>query len=125
MTCDNCNLDKMALKGFYLETENGKVWVTWCEDCLGYRVTGKTDKEMQEYINTPYWLHMGVKPNLKEKAQLKYLKDHNMSWTDYSKQRNLGAKSKGGLESFKKHQTKYGRKNAPEAKFGKESKAIK
>jgi len=124
LSCDNCGEgNKIGYRGFYLETDSGKRWVTWCEECLGQKVGGRTDKEMQEYINTPYWLHLGLKPKPEEKAQLKFLKDHNMSWTDMSKVRNANATSKGGLEDFKKHKDKYGTKNAPSTKFGKISQA--
>jgi hypothetical protein len=121
LNCDNCHKEN---QGKYRTIKIENKWTTLCWECLGEgQGHGKSDNEMQEYINTPYWLHMGLKPKPEEKEQLKYLKDHNMSWTDMSKVRNANATSKGGLEDFKKHKDKYGTKNAPSTKFGKISQA--
>ena len=62
---------------------------------------GRNDRQMLEHISTPYWQHLGLPPTPKEKAELKYLKDKNMSWSDRRKEIDFGrAKNPSGLEQM-------------------------
>ena len=121
--CGQCNkAGQGRYKSFFMESENGKEFVTWCYECLDISPTShRTSEQMLEHISTPYWQHMGLPPKPKEKAQLKYLKDHNMTWGDLRKARYANVPKRQGPSEFEKHYSKYGRRNAPDARFNKES----
>lgn len=119
LSCDKC---KQGNKGNYKSIWIEKNVETWCYDCLGLSPSGKTDKQMFEHISTPYWQHLGLKPNAKEKAKLKYLKDHNMTWGDERRMREAGLEKKNlAYEALMKHQEKYGNRSAPDVEIKKEN----
>lgn len=94
----------------------------YCAD--SYRTSSSTDadKKMFEHISTPIWVHAGLKPNAKDKAQLKYMKDHGMSFGDLRRQREAGLERRNdAMKALQHHESKYGRGNAPDVKFNKES----
>lgn len=127
--CDNCQEgNKGRYKTFSLEVEDAdgnieKKLVTWCYDCIGTPApTGKSDKQMWEHISTPFWVHAGLSPKKKELAQMRYMKDHNLSWGDLRKARYAKVPmTNEGVKTFEQHRAKYGRRNAPDASFGKKS----
>ncbi len=129
ITCDQC---KKANQGRYktfpyeYEDKKGKVHTkltTMCYVCLDApALSQRTDKQLFEHISTPYWQHMGLEPKPKEKAQLQYMKAHGMSWGDMRKARYANMPTTNqGAQTFEKHYNKYGRSNAPDAAFKKES----
>lgn len=92
ITCDICNKGNQGkYTTRYYDTEAGRELKTICWECLDEKPTsGRTDSQFQEHINTPYWVHGGLKPSPQEKAAYEYKKVHNMSWTDLKKVRELG-----------------------------------
>lgn len=62
--------------------------------------SGRTDKQLLEHISTPFWLLAGNKPKPHEERQLKYMKSHNLTWTDVRKLNQLKAKPNGALERY-------------------------
>lgn len=126
--CDQCRKkNKGRYKSFLMEFEvEGKVnsrHVTMCYDCLDSPLpTGRTDKQMFEHISTPFWIHAGLKPKPHEAQQMKYMKSRGMSWGDLRKERYANVpKANTGVNEFQQHVDRYGRKNAPDPSFGKES----
>jgi len=86
--CDNC---KKKNKGRYSSfISDGKI-ITLCDECRwGKPHTGRTDSQMAEHINTPFWVHAGQKPRPQDLPMIKYKKEHNLSWTEMKKVREYG-----------------------------------
>lgn len=123
LVCDNCHeTGKGRYKTFWMEGRKGKKkLVTWCYECLGVSaVNNRTDDKTFEHISTPFWVHAGLKPKPREKAQLEYMKKKGMTWGDMRKARYSGMpKTNAGVKAFEKHIDKYGRRNAPDVSFKK------
>jgi len=102
ISCDTC---KETGKGSYTTRwEDGKP-VTECDECRygkGLIRLGKSDKRIFDDIQTPFWKIMGQKPKPKDIRYEKYLKDHNMTYGDAVKLRNINATQKSSYEQFKK-----------------------
>lgn len=75
--CAGCNKKHDDFK--WLRNEEG--W--WCHKW--YKRGGMSDKMMEEYIATPFWKITGQKPKPQELAQEKWMKDHNMTYSDVRK----------------------------------------
>lgn len=106
LVCDNCKgINKFGYKTFLYEYKEGKKkLVTWCEDCLGTRVSsGKTSQQLLEHISTPYWKHLGLKPKPKEIAFEKYLKSKGMTYGDHRRLQATKATIPSALPEFNKH----------------------
>lgn len=125
ITCDQCGkANQGKYKTFWYEFEEGeKQLVTLCYECLGDKLgSGRTDKQMFEHISTPFWIHAGLPPKPKEKLQMKYLKDRNMTWGDLRREKYAKMPmTNQGLKDFEEHRKKYGRGNAPDVKVKKKS----
>lgn len=119
MKCDNC---KKKNQGRYrlVEVEGKLIWLCW--ECLEIpQAERKDDRKMFEHISTPFFVHAGMKPNAQDKAKMKYMKEHNMSWGDLRREQDAKyAKHASAFPQFQKHYEKYGNKNAPETRFSKE-----
>lgn len=106
IVCDRCgDINKFGYKTFLYEYKEGKKkLVTWCEDCLGTRVSsGKTSQQLLEHISTPYWKHLGLKPKPKEIAFEKYLKSKGMTYGDHRRLQATKATIPSVLPEFNKH----------------------
>lgn len=111
-----CDICKQTDKGRYQGREvNGK-WITACNECWYGRNsgTGKTDKKIFDELQTPFWKLMGLEPKAKDIALDKYLKNRGMSYSDWRRERDAGARFGSALNQFEQHYNKYGRNNAPE-----------
>ena len=122
LICENC---KQGDKGRYSTFFFNKKLITLCDECrwgIGVKSAEDKDKKDFEHISTPFWQHMGLKPNKREQAQLKYLKDHNMSWGDLRKARMANVpQTNEGVKAFQEHISKFGKENAPDVAFKKRS----
>lgn len=115
--CSTCKTKKTKYLGILLSSK-AVLYKPNCSCSDGFASGGMSEKKLEEHISTPYWLHMGLDLKPKEKAQLKYLKDHNMSWSDYRKASKLGQETTSqGRANFQEHVERYGSRNAPDAKF--------
>lgn len=121
ITCDNC---KRKNQYHYYTVMINKSPVTLCEECRwGKRITknSKTDKQMFDELQTPFWKLMGAKPKEKDIALEKYLKHRGMSYGDWRRERDYhAAKEQSALKDFNKHYKKYGGDNAPDPAFQKD-----
>jgi len=102
--CDQCKQkNKLKYSSFFYA---GKL-ITLCEECRwGVPVDAKAnkDKKTWEHINTPFWKLMGLPPKDKDIKLDQYLKNRNMTYGDYRKERDYyTAKEPSALPQFQKH----------------------
>lgn len=100
--CDEC---KQRGKGSYTTRWIENTLVTLCNDCrYGKRLSKNVKSENQVFneLQTPFWKLMGQKPKPKDIAYEKYLKSRNMTYGDAVRERNLKANNPSAYESFSK-----------------------
>jgi ribosome-binding protein aMBF1 (putative translation factor) len=102
ITCDEC---KSTGKGTYTSRWiDGKV-VTMCDDCrYGRKLSRntKSEKEVYDSLQIPFWKLMGQKAKPKDIAYEKYLKSKNMTYGDAVRERNSHGTEKSAYEDFRK-----------------------
>lgn len=111
LKCDQCGEKN---KGRYSTFFFGKKLATMCNECrwgIGIKGSADKDKKTWEHISTPLWVHAGQKPNAEERAQVAYMKKHNMSWGDLRKERDAKlARSPGAMKRYQEYMNKEGKK---------------
>lgn len=124
ITCDIC---KGTGKGRYrtveLEVAEGKgKLVTACYECLsGKPRPGKSNRELFNELQTPFWKIMGLKPTEKDLKLEKYLKHRGIGYGDWRLEREYKqAKHESAIKQFESHYKHYGRNNAPDPSFQKD-----
>lgn len=118
--CDQCQKSgKGRYSSFFVEDEVR----TLCDDCRYGRtvIPGKSDKEIFEHLQTPFWKLMGLPPKPEDKKLESYLKSRGMTYGDWRRERDYKAKANqpSALPQFEQHYKKYGRNNAPTKEYEK------
>ena len=100
--CDDCH---KGGKGSYTSRWlDGKV-VTMCDDCrYGKKLprNTKSEKEVYDSLQVPFWKMMGQKAKPRDIVYEKYLKSKNMTYGDAVKERNSHGTEKSGFDEFNK-----------------------
>lgn len=120
--CPKCKKKKEKYIGSILGTPAVMFRPTCsCEEKLIFKKSGMTDNQRFEYLQTPFWKLMGLKPKPNEIKLEKYLHSRGMSYGDFRRERDRqeGASAKGGIQKFEQHFNKYGTNNAPTPAFEK------
>lgn len=96
--------------------------MTVCYDCYyGSPKKGKSDSEKFDELQTPFWKLLGLKPKPKDLELERYLKHRGMSYGDWRRERDYGAKHPSAMPEFERHYNKYGTRNAPDPSLRKEN----
>ena len=98
--CDSC---KSTNKGRYSTFWSGDALKTLCYECRYGKKAGKSQEQIFNELQTPFWKLMGQKAKPKDIAYEKYLKSRGMTYGDAVKERNYKyGKEKGAYEQFQK-----------------------
>lgn len=100
-----CDICKRKGMGRYSTRWMEHQLVTLCDECrYGKRLprAGKSDHEVFNELQTPFWKLMGQKPKPKDIAYEKYLKSKNMTYGDVVRERNRKASEPSAYEAFAK-----------------------
>jgi len=90
---------------------------------LVYRKSLKSEKEIFDELQTPFWKIAGMKPKPHEQKLERLLKWKNMSWGDYRRYRDHLARAShpSAMPRFENHIKKYKWNNEPAPSFTKKS----
>jgi hypothetical protein len=118
-----CDLCKQTGKGRYKTTYFEDRLITLCDECRygkNIKRAAKSNDEMFNYLQTPFWKILGLKPKEREIKLDKYLKSRGMTYGDWRREREYkSAKHESAYSQFQNHVNKYGTGNAPETPFTK------
>jgi len=104
--CSKCGQRPARIHPVY-----GPIWCAQCSKKSKFEHHGKSVKEFLEYIGTPFWRHMGLKPKPEELAQEKMMKLRGLTYGDLQKIRNEKAKfdsTKLKNKLYRRELPKYG-----------------
>ena len=101
--CSKCKTKKIK----YLGKIMGSPAVFYKPNCscnkpVHVTKVGKSDSQLFNDLQTPFWKLMGQKPKPKDIVYEKYLKSKNMTYGDAVRQRNLNAMHASAYDKFKK-----------------------
>jgi hypothetical protein len=97
----------------WLKNEEGWFCSKW------YRRTGIKDKTLEEYIATPFWKITGQKPKPSDIAQEKWMKNHNLTYSDLRKKQIAESPIKYDSTELKKKLMKGELKTKPAPQYRK------
>jgi len=100
--CDEC---KQTGKGRYSTRWIEDKPVTLCDDCRygkGIQKNVKSENQVFNELQTPFWKLMGQKPKPKDIAYEKYLKSKNMTYGDAVRERNMKGEYGSAADAFNK-----------------------
>lgn len=120
--CSTCKKKKEKYIGSILGTP-AVLYRDSCNCALRLRSTkrGKSDKQIFDELQTPFWKILGLKPTEKERRLESYLKSKGMTYGDFRRLRDYqeGASNQSAMKQFHKHNNQYGTRNAPTPSFSK------
>jgi len=99
ITCEQC---KETGKGSYTTFEYQGKLLTLCRECRFGKSprNTKSDKEVFDSLQVPFWKLMGQKPKPKDIAYEKLLKSRGMTYGDAVRERNYKAQEKSAFSKL-------------------------
>jgi len=100
--CSKCKTKKKKYIGMILGTP-AVLYKPMCScESSEYKKIGKSDKEVFDSLQIPFWRLMGQKPKPKDIAYEKYLRSRGMTYGDAVRERNYQARNPSAYEQFNK-----------------------
>lgn len=111
--CPKCKTKYQKYLGLIMGTK-AVMWRPMCTCQSGYKSSQKTEKQLFNELQTPFWKMIGAKPKPQEAQLDSYLKRRGIGYGEWRLEREANsAKQQGGVDRFNEHVKKYGRDNAP------------
>jgi hypothetical protein len=123
LICDNCKQkNKGRYSTFEIQTEGGYKFVTFCNDCRYGKRPVKSQNEIFDSLQVPFWKLMGQKAKPKDIKLEKMLKWKGMTYGDWRRYRDYkeNAKNSSAYNDFTEHVNKYGSSGPSDHEVGKE-----